>query len=119
MGDLALCAELLARGAPASERDVEIGESALHAAAGGSGSAAVVALLLDAGAAVDDATKNGKVPLHAAAGEGYVEAAALLLARGAAIEARNSAGWSALHWAVRLRGATSARARAVCGTASL
>ena len=54
-----------------------------------SAAAAIVRLLVDAGADVDAADPNGRSPLHGAIESGSVEAAALLLAAGADADARN------------------------------
>jgi len=114
-GDVAAVAHLLSLPGGAfgpALVEPEVGSQPLHlaAACGGEGGDAVVALLLERGADVNAATKNGKTPLHEAAGEGHAETVCLLLERGAALEARNSAGWSALHWAANAGHVDAARA---------
>jgi uncharacterized protein len=57
---------------------------------------AVVTLLLDHGADVNDATTAGSTPLHKAAVLGNAALVGLLLARGANVNARNSGGQTPL-----------------------
>lgn len=82
--------KLLARGAAVNRK----GWNALHYAAAG-GDAAIVALLLDKGAAVDAVAPNGMTPLMLAATEGHPEAVDLLLQRGAYAAFVNTNGQSA------------------------
>ena len=70
------------------------GWTPLHYAASGP-EPAIVALLLDRGAAVDARAANGNTPLLMAARYGAIEGATLLLARGADPRLRNAAGLSA------------------------
>ena len=81
---------LLARGAAVNRK----GWNALHYAAAG-GDAAIVALLLDKGAAVDAVAPNGMTPLMLAATEGQPEAVDVLLQRGANAAFVNTNGQSA------------------------
>ncbi|HVK11858.1 MAG TPA: ankyrin repeat domain-containing protein, partial [Gemmataceae bacterium] len=72
-------------------------ETALHIAAF-EGSDECVQLLLDAGAAVDPRTENGKTPLMNAA-QARPSTVKLLLAAGADPRARDEDGTAPLHWA--------------------
>jgi ankyrin repeat protein len=65
------------------------------------GHAAVVRLLLAAGADVEAADDEGWRPLQIAANKGHLETLELLLAAGADVEAATKDGWRALHNAAR------------------
>ncbi len=59
--------------------------------------------LLNAGALVDAADKDGNTALILAATEGRKEVVRLLLARNANLRARDKNGWTAAMWAASLR----------------
>lgn len=84
---------LLAAGAEANHAD-ELGSTALHFAAGCRGSAALtcLALLLDAGADIDEETREGVTPLMLASHWGHADNVKALLARGADAEASDMTG---------------------------
>ena len=60
---------------------------------------AVVAALLDVGAAVDQADHWGNTPLHMAAQKGHEAIVDRLLRADPAVDQPNQDGWTALHWA--------------------
>lgn len=86
------------------------GWTALHYAATGSDSTAVVELLLARGAAVDARSPNGSTPLMMAARYGSEASVDLLLARGANAGARNERNFNAADFA-RMVGRDSLAAR--------
>lgn len=104
-GEKDWCMRLLARGAKAQID----GWSPIHYAATGP-NPAVVALLLDRGAAVDALSPNGSTPLMLAARYGVEASVDLLLARGADMTKRNEKGLDAAEFA-RLAGRESLAAR--------
>jgi hypothetical protein len=63
------------------------------------GHAAVAALLLEKGASVDAATKDGRTALMLAAGSGHEAVAAHLLEKGVSVDAADQDGDTALIWA--------------------
>jgi len=65
------------------------------------GDAAVVELLLAAGADVDAKDEAGWTALHDAATRGYDDVVELLLVAGADVEAKSNTGWTALHYAAQ------------------
>ena len=95
VGNLALAALLLDRGADINARDGR-GFTPLHAAVGG-GQMDVIRLLLDRGACVLAASQTGLAVLHRAAGVGLLEAMKLLLDRGADPNVRAQDGQTPLH----------------------
>jgi len=104
LGDTVLVRELLTTGA---DLHADWLNEALWWAAGRD-NAAVLALLLDAGA--DIATshlESGYTPLHRAASAHNLACVALLLARGADIHARDQRGGTALHAGIRRNSASA------------
>jgi uncharacterized protein len=93
-GQLALARQLVARGAAVNRG----GWAPLHYAASGPGTA-VVAWLLEQGAAIDAPSPNRSTPLMMAARYGAIDSAELLLARGADAKVRNERGLSAAEFA--------------------
>jgi ankyrin repeat protein len=73
----------------------------------------VVKLLLDKGADVNVAQKDGATALHAAASEGHTETVKLLLDRGADVNAENDSRETPLHLAVTALAQTPASATKV------
>lgn len=69
------------------------------------GHAAVVAVLLQAGADCDVQNSNGNTPLHLSSGKGWVEVAERLAAAGANTCIKNSKGWLAIQVMQRSCGA--------------
>jgi len=65
------------------------------------GNLQLVSALLDRGAKVEAATKNGSTPLMAASSEGHINVAYFLLTKGARIDSTNENGNSSLHIAAR------------------
>ena len=91
--DGALVRSLLAAGADANEEvhgDYPINIAALF------GPAELVAVLLDAGAGLEQQGRDGFHPLHNAAASGHSEIVALLIQKGAMVDARENKGRSAL-----------------------
>lgn len=97
-GERAAAEQILARGAQVNRE----GWSPLHYAASGP-STALVALLLDRGAAIDARSPNGTTPLMMAARYGDERSALLLLERGADARKRNDRDLTAADFA-RLAG---------------
>jgi len=95
-GDMALCEQLLARGA----RIDQPGWAPLHYAATGP-DARIVRLLLERGAALEAESPNHSTPLMMAAGYGNEESVDLLLARGADPKRRNERNLQAADFARR------------------
>ncbi len=91
----------LAIGADVNARGGITGLTALHQAAF-HGHRAIAALLIEAGADVDAASRRGETPLHLTVYWEHREIAALLLANGAAVNARLENGLTPLDWAVQL-----------------
>jgi len=104
-GNVDLTKRLLERGGAVNRA----GWTPLHYAASGP-EPALVALLLDRGAAIDAPSPNRSTPLMLAAGYGSIDAADLLLARGADARLRNDKGIDAAEFARRAgRDALAAR----------
>ncbi len=75
----------------------------------------IAELLLDRGASVSQADKNGMTPLHLAAVFGGKDAVELLLGRQANLNAPDGAGDTPLHWAARYGNAEAVRSLLVAG----
>jgi ankyrin repeat protein len=105
---LAIIKILLAHGADLRARDGIWGGQALHHAAL-VGYPDVVALLLDAGAAIDAKNNDRITPLGIAASTGQVETMALLIERGAQVNVQDDLGNTPLHYAVQSRDVPSIR----------
>ena len=101
-----IVALLLDRGADPNlrEPDPELQQTPLHRAAD-AGLAAIVGLLVEAGADIDAPDLKGSTPLREAAYKGRTEVASLLLAAGADVNAQDHERRTPLHWAAE-RGRT-------------
>jgi ankyrin repeat protein len=89
---------LLKSGAKVNPRD-ELGLTPLHLAAF-KGRVRLAALLIDKGADVNAASREGKLtPLHCAAAAGYDRLVALLVKKGGRVDSRDVNGWTPLHGA--------------------
>ena len=98
----------LAAGTDVNARGGITGLTALHRAAF-HGRVAVAALLIEAGADVNAASRGGETPLHSTVYWEHREIAELLLANGAALDARLDNGQTPLDWAEQLGASGMAR----------
>lgn len=101
---------LLAAGTPIDQKSGIYNETPLMIAAD-RGRLALVTLLLDKGAVIDESSPFAGTALHSAAFHGRLAVCRTLLERGANVNARNEEGWTPLHQVVngapdyqRLRG---------------
>lgn len=92
---------LLSHGCDVNPVDTIAGRTPLHYAvlSAGTDGTGFVELLLDKGASVDLAAKDGCTALHLAALRGHLEIARLLISRDANVNARDEAGQAPLHLA--------------------
>jgi ankyrin repeat protein len=98
-GDLQVVLLLLASGVAAGGSGPGLQATPMHAAAA-QGHAQVLAALLEHGAGIDPADRDGNTPLVNAAYHGHLEAVRLLIARGANVNAATADGSTALAAAV-------------------
>ena len=98
-GHLEAIQRALSSGAAVEDRDPELGGTALHWAAI-TGQAEAIRLLLEQGANVTAADRDGATALHAAAFLGHVEAVQVLLDHGAEVNAANHRGVTPLETAI-------------------
>lgn len=101
-GQLALCEQLIARGADVNKT----GWAPLHYAAT-NGSLPIIQLLLDRYAYIDAESPNGTTPLMMAALYGTIDAVKLLLDAGADVGIKNGLGLTALDFAQKSKKAPS------------
>lgn len=98
-GDLATATSLLDCGGVNTPDDHKA--TALHYAAGDSGSTEVISLLLKAGANIEAHDEDGDTPLSWAAEKGHLEAVRSLLQAGAKPDSRNNSKGTVLHVAAQ------------------
>ena len=101
LGRIEVVRQHLAAGTDVNDRGGITGLTALHQAAF-HGHAEIAALLIEAGADVNAASRRGETPLHSTVYWEHREVAALLLANGAAVNAKLENGQTPLDWAVQL-----------------
>ena len=101
LGRIEVVRQHLAAGTDVNDRGGITGLTALHQAAF-HGHAEIAALLIEAGADVNAASRRGETPLHSTVYWEHREVAALLLANGAAVNAKLENGQPPLDWAVQL-----------------